>query len=121
MHTLFLSRYKTVISSLLGLGICCILFSQALQAQNTDSQRVQSHLSLSNQFLSGDYSKTEKALADLRIVNLRMQIQEKLISDMKADILNAEDEIELLQENHCRIGETIERVKKEYRDRKSVV
>ncbi|MEM6349035.1 MAG: M23 family metallopeptidase [Bacteroidota bacterium] len=33
---------------------------------------------------------------------------------MKADILNAEDEIELLQENHCRMGETITRIKQEY-------
>lgn len=105
---------KTYFRQVLGIGCLVICFCLASQAQESDSQRVQSYLSLSNQFLSGDYSKTEKALADLRILNLRMRIQEKLISDMKADILNAEDEIELLQENHCRMGETITRIKQEY-------
>lgn len=101
-------------AKLFWLAIFLICIQPFAASQNTDSQRVQSHLSLSNQFLSGDHSKTEKALADLRIVNLRMRIQEKLITDMKMNILNAEDEIELLQENHCRIGETIENVKQEY-------
>lgn len=91
-----------------------MLFAQSVFAQEIDSQSAKARLKLSDQFLTGEYSQTEKALADLRIVNLRMRIQEKLISDLRLNILNAEDEIELLQENHCRIGETIENIKKEY-------
>ncbi|MFK7925926.1 MAG: murein hydrolase activator EnvC [Bacteroidia bacterium] len=98
----------------MGLSLVLLLFAQSVFAQEIDTQSAKASLKLSDQFLTGEYSQTEKALADLRIINLRMRIQEKLISDLRLNILNAEDEIELLQENHCRIGETIENIKQEY-------
>ncbi|MEL7338929.1 MAG: M23 family metallopeptidase [Bacteroidota bacterium] len=103
-----------------SLWTCLLLgvlaFSRTLLFAQTDSlSSTASSLAFAESLLNGENEQTEKALADLRVLNLRYQIQEQLIREMRGDITAAEDEIELLQENHCRMGEQIESLKQEYR------
>ncbi|MEL6843999.1 MAG: peptidoglycan DD-metalloendopeptidase family protein, partial [Bacteroidota bacterium] len=106
----------TILSLRTCLLVGALAFSRMLLLAQADSLSPgASQLALSESFFSGENEQTEKALADLRVINLRFRIQEELIREMRDDISAAEDEIELLQENHCRVGEQIERLKQEYR------
>lgn len=97
---------------ILSVGIAQHIKSRILLAK--DRSRLEQKIILTNKLLADAETQSEKSLGELSVIKGQIFLREQLIETLESEILAAQNQIDTLTDDICKIEESVDKIKQGY-------